>query len=198
MPLIRPDQNILKAADYQLWRSAEEVLAEARRQAEQIVADAVAAREAEKERGYREGEALARMEAAERMLENIGSTIDYYEKVEAEVAELVLDCVRKIVTGFDDRERVVSTVRSALAIVRNQKQVVLRVAPDAVETVKSRMTVLLADYPGIGFIDVVADARLQEDACILETEIGIVEASIEGQIAALRAAFARVFGSRKG
>lgn len=198
MPLIRPDQKILRAGDYQLWLEAQAVLEHARLEAERIIASAVAAREEEKERGYREGQAEARMEAAERMLENIGSTIDYYEQVESEVAEIVLACVQKIVAGFDDQERVVSTVKGALAVVRNQKQVTLRVAPTSVNVVKVHMTELLADFPGVGFIDVLADARLNDDACILETEIGIVEASIAGQIAALRSAITRVFGSRKG
>ncbi len=48
---------------------------------------------------------------------------------------------------------------------------------------------LLAAYPGIGYLDLVPDTRLHDDACIVETEIGIVEASIEGQIAALGRAF---------
>ena len=42
----------------------------------------------------------------------------------------------------------------------------------------------------------VADARLKGDACILESEIGLVEASIDGQIAALEGAFRKVLGSR--
>ncbi|MCH3689021.1 HrpE/YscL family type III secretion apparatus protein, partial [Campylobacter lari] len=33
-------------------------------------------------------------------------------------------------------------------------------------------------------------------ACILESEIGMVEASLEGQIQALRQAFQRTLGSR--
>jgi type III secretion protein L len=42
----------------------------------------------------------------------------------------------------------------------------------------------------------VADPRLAADACILETEIGTVEASVQGQLAALRKAFAKVLGAR--
>jgi len=42
----------------------------------------------------------------------------------------------------------------------------------------------------------VADPRLAADACILESEIGIVEASVQGQLAALRQAFAKVLGAR--
>lgn len=72
----------------------------------------------------------------------------------------------------------------------------LRLPPAQVEAVRARSNELLAAYPGVGYLDIVPDARLQGDACILESEIGLVEASIEGQIAALQGAFQKVLGSR--
>ena len=90
-----------------------------------------------------------------------------------------------------------TVVRGALSAVRNQKQVTLRVAPDKVDLLKKSTDELLASFPGIGYVDIVADGRLNDDACIVETEIGIVEASMEGQIAALGRAFAKILGSRR-
>ena len=55
---------------------------------------------------------------------------------------------------------------------------------------------IVDDYPGVGYLDIVPDSRLKPDSCILESEIGLVEASIEGQLAALRNAFQKVLGSR--
>lgn len=55
---------------------------------------------------------------------------------------------------------------------------------------------LLAAYPGVGYLDILADGRLARGSCILESEIGMVEASLEGQIQALRQAFQRTLGSR--
>ena len=69
-------------------------------------------------------------------------------------------------------------------------------APAQVATGQQAQNELLAAYPGVGYLDVVADPRLAADACILESEIGIVEASIQGQLAALRKGFAKVLGSR--
>ena len=37
----------------------------------------------------------------------------------------------------------------------------------------------------MGYVEVVADARLDQGGCILETEIGIIDASVDGQLAAL-------------
>ena len=60
----------------------------------------------------------------------------------------------------------------------------LRLHPQQVDTVRARVNDLLAAYPGVGYLDIVPDGRLGMEACILESEIGLVEASIDGQIAA--------------
>ncbi len=44
------------------------------------------------------------------------------------MTQLVLQAMRRIVADFDDRQRVITVVKSALAAVRNQKQITLRVA----------------------------------------------------------------------
>ncbi len=194
-----PDPSVrrIPAADYLIWHDASCVLEAAHADAEAIRAGAREAYEQEKVRGYQEGLVAARLEAAEKMIENVGRTVDYFEKVEDRMSDLVLQAVRRIVSDFSDRERVVMVVRGALAVVRNQKQETLRVAPDRLEMVRQATDELLVAYPGIGYLDLVADSRLREDACILETEIGIVEASIEGQIAAVGRAFERILGSRR-
>jgi type III secretion protein L len=71
------------------------------------------------------------------------------------------------------------------------------VAPDKVDLLKQSTDELLASYPGIGYVDIVGDGRLSGDACIVETEIGTVEASMDGQIAALGRAFTKILGSRR-
>jgi type III secretion protein L len=192
-----PSARLIPAADYVVWQDAAQVIEGARTDAEAIRASAKEAYEQEKQRGYEEGRDAARLEAAEKMIENVGRTVDYFEKVEDRITDLVLQAMRRIVADFDDRERVIMVVRGALAVVRNQKQVTLRVAQDRVDMLRRATDELLAAYPGVGYVDLVADSRLKGDACILETEIGIVEASLDGQIAAMGRAFKRVLGSRK-
>ena len=48
----------------------------------------------------------------------------------------------------------------------------------------------------MGILDIVADPRLKHDATILESEIGLVEASIESQLHAIEQGFQKVLGSR--
>ncbi len=193
---LAPGTRIVRAADVAAWEQAEGLLAAARAQADAILAGAEEALAAERVRGYAEGLAEARMEQVEKMMDTVGRTVDYFAAVEGDMVALVMGAVRKIIDGYGDHERVLLVVRNALAVVRNQKQMTLRLPPAQVDAVRARVNELLAAYPGVGYLDIVADARLQGDACILESEIGLVEASIDGQVAALEGAFRKVLGSR--
>ncbi|MHA3904746.1 HrpE/YscL family type III secretion apparatus protein [Castellaniella sp. WN] len=191
-----PAARVLRAADYAALVQARAMLDQAGAQADAILAGARDAFEAERRRGYEDGKRQALLDQAEKMIEIVGRTVDYFAGVENEMVDLVMAAVRKVVDGFDDREKVVAVVRNALAVVRNQKQMTLRLHPDDVEVVRAGINDILAAYPGVGYLDLLPDARLARGACILESEIGMVEASLEGQIEALRGAFQRMLGSR--
>lgn len=193
---IAPGTRVLRGAQLAAWTEAEGLVAAALEQAEAIVAQAQAAYERECERGYADGLAEAQMTQAEKMIETVGRTVDYFAQVEADMVALVMGAVRKIIDDYDDAARVLIVVKNALSVVRNQKQMTLRLHPQQVEVVRARINELLAAYPGVGYLDIVADGRLGPQACILESEIGLVEASIEGQLAALQTAFQKVLGSR--
>lgn len=193
---VDPAARVLRGAELAAWADAEQLLAQARTRADEIIGGAQAAFEAERQRGYEEGREAALLDQAEKMIETVGRTVEYFAGVENEMVELVMSAVRKVVDGFDDREKVMVVVRNALAVVRNQKQMTLRLNPAEVDTVREQINDLLAAYPGVGYLDILADGRLARGACILESEIGMVEASLEGQIQALRQAFQRTLGSR--
>ena len=193
---LRPGRKVIPAEDLQVLASAAEAVDAAVRQGETIVAQSQAAYEAEKRRGYEDGLEQARMDSAEQLMENITRSVDFFGRVEARMVDLVMEAVQAVVSGFDDRERVLATVRNVLTAARSQKQMTLRLNPQQVDIVKSRVNELLAEYPGVGYLDIVADSRLKDDGCILECEIGLVEASMEGQLRALRTAFEKVLGSR--
>ncbi len=192
---VAPHARIVGAADLFVWRRAEQIVEDAGEQARAITDGAQAAYEAERERGHREGQAQASQELSASMAEQLVRTDSYYSQVEDQLAALVLQGVRRIIDGYSDHDRVLHTVRSALAAVRNQKQITLRLHPDNLEYVRARTADLLSGYPGIGLLDAVPDGRLAPDCCILESDIGVVEASTQGQLAALETAFRKARGA---
>lgn len=188
-----PERRLVKAEEYAALVEAAAVLAEAQARAAAIAAEAKAAYAAERERGYADGRAEAAMEAAEQQLETLSRTIAWFEQVELEMVEVVIAALQKILGEMDPGELVRRVVHQALRTMRNQRQVTLRVAPEVVDAVQLHLREIMADYPGISFVEVTADSRLRAGGCILESELGVVEATVEVQLDALRRALRRAF-----
>lgn len=184
-----PGKKILKAAEYATLLEAESVLAAADAEAARIREEAKQAYASEKERGYRDGLTEGKMEMAERMMDTVAAGVDYLEGLEGTIVDLVMNAMRKVIDGFDDKERVLGVVRKALSYARSQKRVVLRICPEDAEIVQAELASLLRDYPGIGILDVATDPRLERGACILESELGLIDAGLDVQMAGIRNAF---------
>jgi type III secretion protein L len=187
--------KVIKADDFWQYQQAREMMSSAREKRDQILDAALAGFEAEQARGYRQGRDEARQEQAQKMIGVISQTVDYFSKIEAQMVDLVLDAVRRIIDDFDDREKVLKVVRNALTMVRNQRQILIRVHPVNVAEIKSQVNNLKQSFPGIEQMEVSADMSLDKDACVIESDMGQVEASMSGQMDALRTSFGRVFGA---
>jgi type III secretion protein L len=196
LPVTDRTELVLEPERVAAWQEGEALLAAARAEAERIVGQAQAAFDAEKQRGYEEGLMEARLEEADRMIENATRTVEYFAAIEHKIVGLVMQAVRRIMADFTDTERVVAVVQSGLAVMRNQKQLTLRLPPEHLEDIKGRAAGLLERFPGVGMIDFMPDPRLKGDAAILESEMGVVEASIELQLKAIEQSFAKLLGSR--
>ncbi|MDL2290709.1 HrpE/YscL family type III secretion apparatus protein [Desulfovibrio sp. OttesenSCG-928-F20] len=184
-----PGRSLLKAADYAKLVEAESILDLAREEAKAMSLAAQEAFAAEKERGYADGLAQGKAEMVERMMESLSAGVDYLEKLEGSLVDLVLNSMRKIIDGFDDKELVFGVVRKALSYARSQRRVVLRLCPDEAELVQEELAALQRDFPGIGLLDVVGDPRLTKGSCLLESELGIIDAGLDVQLAGIKKAF---------
>jgi len=180
------DRRVVKATDVATVRTAEEIIAAAEADAARIRAEAKAAFEAEKTRGYEKGLADGKMEIALLKLEQVDSSVAFMEGVEQKMADVVMKALKSFVVEIGDRELVVQIVRKTMnAVIRTQRQVVLKVAPEMVETVRARIAEFRLAYPTVESFDVVEDPHLKGAACILETEAGVADASVETQLAAI-------------
>lgn len=195
-PVARVDSSdkVIKAQDFWAHRKARQAVADAISQRDSIIQAAQSAFESERKRGYKEGWDAARSEQSAHMIDIISQTVDYFSKVEVQMVDLVMDAVRRITNDFDDRDKVVKVVRNSLALVRNQKFITVKVHPSQSANMEDSITELLEVYPAIEHIDMASDPGLPEDACIIESDIGRIEASMSGQIEALRSTFKKVFG----
>ena len=184
--VLQSDRRVVKATDVATVRSATEVIAAAEAEAARIREEAKAAFEAEKQRGYEKGISDGKMEIAMQKLDQVDSSVAFMESVEEKMAEVVMKALKACVVEIGDKEMVVQIVKKTLAaVIRTQRTVTLKVAPELVETVRARVSELTATFPTIETFDVVEDPRVKGVACVLETEAGVADASVETQLAAI-------------
>ncbi|MDR2726133.1 MAG: HrpE/YscL family type III secretion apparatus protein [Candidatus Adiutrix sp.] len=188
---VPPEVRILRAAEYGELLRASEVLAVAAARAEQMAREAEEVYAERQKEGYEEGLLAGKMEMAERMMDQIISGVEYVERQESTLVEAVIGALRKILGDMGEEERAVAVVRKALSYVRAQKKALLRLNPEDAETVNEKLGEILREYPGLGLVEVAADSRLAKGSCTLESELGVIDASLETQIEAIRRSFLR-------
>ncbi|MBV8190034.1 MAG: HrpE/YscL family type III secretion apparatus protein [Alphaproteobacteria bacterium] len=189
--------RVIKAEDFGKAQDAQALVAHARAEAERIVAQAKEVFEHERARGLAEGREAAKIEMAEQMVETVGKIVEFLGTVEQDMIDIVNRALERILGEIGERELIVRIVKNILSTVRNEKRLTLRVAPDQVTVVKQRLNEILSLYPVIVEVQIVGDGRLSPTGCILESEIGLIDASLEGQLSALRKSFAKIFGERR-
>ena len=181
-----PGTRLLRAEEYSRLLEAGELLAAARDRAEAIRAEAEEAYEARRRQGYDDGVMEGRMEQAEKMMETAMQAVEYIENIEETLVGVVTSAVRKIIGELDEKERIVRVVRTALVAVRSQQKVLIRVCPADEAAVRDALSAMIASAPGgVSFLDVSADPRMKPGDCILESELGVVDAGLETQLKAL-------------
>ena len=187
-----PGQKVITAQEYSVIAQASALIDQAHLRAEEIDRKAKEAYQSEKERGYQDGQIQSRMEQSEQMLKMVDRSISYLADIESSLADLLINAVGKIIDGYDDRQLTVGLIRSGLQHVRNERQVNVRVAPAHYNHVKEQITAILAGYKGISVLNPVSDPRLAAGQCILESRIGVVDASIDLQLKALKKRFSEL------
>jgi flagellar assembly protein FliH len=145
-----------------------------------------------RETGRREGEA-ATLAASEQRLAQVRSSVDaalagfardraqYYQQVETEVVQLALAIARKILhrEAQIDPMLLAGMVRITLEKIESATKVMVRVHPQQVSECRS----YFAQHMEASQVpDVVEDAALQKDHCLLQTALGTTEVGVDLQL----------------
>ena len=177
-----PLGKVVKADACQVVAEADRLLVELRSHAER------ACRAAE-ERARRAGEAEGREAGARIVADTLAAAESYLHKAEKRLVDIVVGAVARILDEFDDVELATRMVRRLVAEAEDEGGIRLRVAPAEAGAVARTARELSAALPGARAIEVVGDPGVAAGACRMETELGFADASVDGQLRALRAAF---------
>lgn len=185
---ILPQGPIITREEFAVVLDARDIIARAEAEAEQIRTAARDAAAQERERGYRDGIEQAKAEMAERVVETMSQSATYFSRLEEALVDLVVKATRRVIGELDAPERASRIVRQALELLRQENHVRIKVPPALRDALQARVNALLSEFPRIRFLDIESDPRLPEDGCVLETELGVIDASVETQLRAIEKA----------
>lgn len=197
MRLVNGLHEAAQSAKADAEKRAKEIIAEAEARAQQMMIDAEAAIEQEmenaKQLGFAEGmakaeeEALARksFEAGElqQMINSIRAERErVIDSLEGEVIETVIEIAKKTVhTQIRDNEVFLGLVKSEMADLKSTENITVSVAVEDFVRVFGNADGVKEEFPD-GNVKVVADKELSEGDCIIETDVEVVDLSVDGQL----------------
>ena len=186
------DSKVLKRGEATVIENTAQAYVLARDQINSVMSelDQVCARAANE--GYAEGLAKGEAEAAKRWTFAEVERRALLQSMEPVLADAVVEAVSLLAKDID-REAFMGRALEALrASLRDASWARVRVHPLALEATESALAELDHET-GVGRIArVVADDSLMESDCILESELGTVDASLDTQLRNIRAAIAEV------
>ena len=175
---------------------AERIIEEARLQAEQIIADANknadAAFEEAKQNGYYEGNEKAQEEMnikqaqLEVEFDNKRKELEQEynnlkESIEPELVEVITDVFRKVtgVVAEDNREIILHLINDVMHNADGSRDYVIKVSPDDYKFLVNNQGKIYCAMSREVNIDIVEDATLERNQCMIETNTGIFNCSLD-------------------
>jgi len=188
---VAPSARVIKRDEHAFILEGQRILEAARHEAGLIRQKAETEAAQKRQEGFQQGLEEGKAEIAEHIVQCMGQSAAYFSKVENVMVDLVMRAVRHVIGEMNQRDVAERIVRRALESMRNESQVTVRVAPAQADWLKGRLNAIMQAFPKVQFLHIESDSRMPENGCILETEIGVVDASLETQLKAIEKALIR-------
>jgi type III secretion protein L len=168
-------------------QEAAEIKRRAEAEAQRRLEEATDQAGVERQRGFEEG----KEEGLARYTREIAGALFRIRRLEQELEPLyvglVKDCVEKILNQElkQHPEAILGVVRAALADARQQREVIVRVNPGDAEALRRQKNKLLEVLARANAVEIREDAGVTRGGCVVVTELGAIDASLERQLDAL-------------
>lgn len=197
MPVLSPSEMAEEAR-----AEAERIIADAQEQADQILSDAEGKARALKsnavEEGRREGYKAGQIEALNDYSEKEKALYDReealkneYIRKEAEMEGELLDTILDVFSKFfsiefsDKKEILLKLIENALSGIENSKEFLIHVSPSQLPAINEKKAYLKEKVGESASIDVIEDPTLSEGGCLIETDGGVFDCSVETELESL-------------
>lgn len=182
---------VLSQQDAVLCMQAVELLEKARARAASIEEEAKQEFEHQKKLGYEQGLQEGKEAAAAFNVKTVLASLDYYDQSKNQLVGVVISCVRRFVLDLPPEERFYQLIGKALEELKQQPRIVLQIHPQDREAVDAVMPRLQQLMPAGSKIEVRAREELAPNSCVLESPLGLIDASLESQLGILEQSLAK-------
>jgi type III secretion protein L len=182
------DRKVLKSGEAAVIGKTSEAYILARDQINTALNDLQAVCARARDDARREGLAKAQEEAVKRWTLAEVDRLSLLKSMQPALADIVFEAVSLLAKGIDREAFIARALEVLGASLRDASWARLRVHPAAVPA----MQAALAEFDcetGLGTLArITADETLGEDGCVLESDVGTLDASLDTQLRAIRAA----------
>ncbi len=183
------NRKVLKNQIVSAQAEAAQILEEAEKRAAEIRSQAQNDAENLRAEAYRDGVEKAVLEFEENLLETREIRERVWRETEQDLLRLAVRLTEKIL-GRElktDKNAVADVVAAALQNARQQEKLTVRVNPSDLPAVEREIE-NLTHTGRVRFIDFIADPRVSTGGCLIESEVGTIDAQIETQLRVLERA----------
>ena len=142
--------------------------------------------------GRAAGIAHAQAEAIKHVLDAQKHARDLVTASELRVVELAISIVERIVPRLDQGELVAALAADALAAIREERHICLRISSAAERSTRAMLDRWQCAHPEVETVELVIDPQLDPLACVVETELGRIEVGLPAQLQTVQATLAAV------
>ncbi len=185
---------ILKNRVMTAFEAAKEIVARARQEASRLRKEARATREqavvekqAERERGYNQGLQEGLEQLSEKIMEAELSKEKALNDAEPQIIRMVMDIAEKVIGREVSEGAIVDVVKKAITQAVGRK-IVVRIHPMDMPILKEREKDLARVLDQTQSVAIKEDEQIPPGGCVVETEMGAVDARLETQLAAIKKA----------
>ncbi len=178
-----PRKSIIDKEVFEATNESKRIIEQANREAQNIILKATQEKEAILKKAYDDGYQNGLKNVTELIAQAKLSIGQEIALVESEVIKLVIACAKKVVQKELEfyPESIVDIVHNALTAARQQHELFIRVNPKDIEILHENKSILMEALARAIDVDIREDPSIEPGGCIIDTEIGSIDARLSIQ-----------------
>lgn len=158
-------------------------------EASKVLAEVEAVREQARKEGFDEGREAGMAQATELVAKFEALKEEFYTKAEPEIISLVMEIAEKVIGRMvhEHREAIMSIVRQAIDSALGDRMTI-RINPEDYKKVQPKIKEMQEGLDKTRRLVFKEDDSISAGGCVVETEVGTIDAQLETQLRAIRKA----------